>query len=119
MPAFYGLDRTAVWCPAGTAAALPLFRSRARGLDGLRVIGREGGRHRKCARLEIMDAPPIFDPGGWFVLALDIARQDDHNVAAARPVHADPGIVFLHALDEMDLRMIERIGITRIPLHPP
>ena len=37
--------------------------------DCLRVVFGEIGRHRKCARLEVIDTVPTFDPWGVFFFA--------------------------------------------------
>src|SRR5450759_521933 len=105
MPAFYGqfygLMRRLVngrkrpaFAMVDACAARWSLRSRAGSLDGLRVVSGEVGRHRKCPRLEVIDAVPAFDPWGLLFFTLHVKRQADHDVATVRPMLPHPRVIF-------------------------
>jgi hypothetical protein len=79
-------------------------------LVSLRVVLGEVRRHRKCSRLEAIDAVPAFDPWARFVFTLHVKRKADHDVATVGPMLSHPGVIFFHPLDQSHKGVIEHTG---------
>src|SRR5947207_7994395 len=76
-------------------------------LARLGVVSGEAGGDRKTTGLGVVDTAPAIDPWRGLVVPLDIEGQGDDDVAAVGPLHAEPGVVFLQAFQEVGAPMVQ------------